>query len=88
MTFYLSPSASGCLSISSSIFRVLAATNNGVETCSRSIDNGDENLECISGFSLTPDYTLTDSNSWDLMPITYCNPSSWYDIYHQFFRVS
>ncbi|KAJ5733420.1 hypothetical protein N7493_002206 [Penicillium malachiteum] len=55
-TFIFSCSALPCLNISDSMVGVLTATNNGAETCSGNIDNGDENLDLISGFSLAHGY--------------------------------
>ncbi|KAJ5730253.1 uncharacterized protein N7483_004761 [Penicillium malachiteum] len=82
MAFLFSSPALACLSISGSISGVITAIDNRVVTCSGSIGSGVQNLDCISDYSLTYDYT--DNISLGLMPIIYCNPSSWYDVFHYF----
>ncbi|PYH67629.1 uncharacterized protein BO88DRAFT_455108 [Aspergillus vadensis CBS 113365] len=78
-----SSSAFGCLVITGSTWNVndfadgtITTTDSGVQTCNGNVGTGDNNVDCISGYSLNYDYT--DNNDNGPMPITYCNPSNWY----------
>ncbi|GKZ52018.1 hypothetical protein AbraIFM66951_009425, partial [Aspergillus brasiliensis] len=76
----LIPPAKACLELKGAMSDTfytngyLNAIDNGVTTCSGDIENGDKNLNCISGYSLNYDYT--DNAVEGPFPITYCNPSN------------
>ncbi|KAJ5833905.1 hypothetical protein N7474_002216 [Penicillium riverlandense] len=85
LTMSLSSAALGCLTISGSaewegsdVTGNIATDDNGSQTCTGSIGDGDNDVDCIDGFSLNYDYS--DNNPEGPLPITYCNPSGCYGI--------
>ncbi|OXV06102.1 hypothetical protein Egran_06130 [Elaphomyces granulatus] len=59
------------------IYGNLKVTDNGLQVCSGGINEGDDNLECIKGYSLNYDYG--DNPTLGPLPVTYCNIAGhWY----------
>ncbi|KAN0067139.1 hypothetical protein V8E54_014786 [Elaphomyces granulatus] len=49
----------------------LTVNDNGLQVCSGNIKKGDNNLDCINGYSLNYDYS--DNPMTGPLPVTYCN---------------
>ncbi|KAJ5113767.1 hypothetical protein N7456_002301 [Penicillium angulare] len=56
----------------------ITVTDGGTQTCSEDgLSTGDNDADCISGFSLNYDYS---DNGGSGMPVTYCNPKQCWSI--------